>query len=112
LTASAERATLAAMVGAADPKETVGETLGEPRGETLGETIDLLFEELIVHQRRRVLAHAQRLNPRITADDVLSPVDMPELAADPAWNYEDGVLAGYLSAQIAVRARLRRDDAG
>lgn len=70
--------------------------------------LDALFEELITHQRRKVLAQAQRLNPRATADDVLSPIDMPELAADPRWNYEDGLLAGYLSAQAAVRARLRR----
>lgn len=70
--------------------------------------IDQLLDELVAHQRKRVLAEAQRLNPRITADDVLSPIDMPELAADPAWNYEDGVLAGYLSAQMAIRAHFRR----
>ncbi len=63
---------------------------------------------MILLQRKKVLAAAQRLNPKITADDVLSPIDMPELAADPSWNYEDGLLAGYLSAQMAVRARLRR----
>ena len=73
----------------------------------VAETLELLFEELITHQRRRVLLHAQRLNPRITADDVLSPIDMPELAGDAEWNYEDGLLAGYLSAQMAVRVRLR-----
>jgi hypothetical protein len=72
--------------------------------------LEELFEELIAHQRKRVLAHARRLNPRTTDDDVLSPIDMPELAADPEWNYEDGLLAGYLSAQMAVRSRLRRDE--
>lgn len=72
------------------------------------EKIEQLFEEMILLQRKKVLAAAQRLNPKITADDVLSPIDMPELAADPSWNYEDGLLAGYLSAQMAVRARLRR----
>lgn len=70
--------------------------------------MERLFEELVAHQRGRVLARAQRLVPRITADDVLSPVDVPELAADPAWNYEDGLLAGYLAAQMAVRAHLRQ----
>jgi hypothetical protein len=70
--------------------------------------IEQLFEELIAHQRARVLARAQRLVPRITADDVLSPVDMPELSADPEWNYEDGLLAGYLAAQMAVRAHILR----
>jgi hypothetical protein len=70
--------------------------------------LETLFEELIAHQRKRVLSRAQRLNPRITDDDLLSPVDMPELAADPEWNYEDGLLAGYLAAQMAVRARALR----
>jgi hypothetical protein len=74
----------------------------------IAEKIEQLFEEMILLQRKKVLAAAQRLNPKITADDVLSPIDMPELAADPSWNYEDGLLAGYLSAQMAVRARLRR----
>ena len=73
-------------------------------------TLEELFEELVAHQRRRVIEHAQRLDPRITSDDVLSPIDLPLLAADPEWNYEDGLLAGYLSAQMAVRARLRREE--
>ena len=34
--------------------------------------------------------------------------DYPELARDPRWNYEDGVLAGMLAAQMALRAELRR----
>ena len=30
-----------------------------------------------------------------------------DLASDPAWNYEDGLLAGFLAAQMAVRVHLR-----
>jgi hypothetical protein len=70
--------------------------------------LEALFEELVTHQRKRVLARAQRLVPRVTGDDVLSPVDVPELAGDVEWSYEDGVLAGYLAAQMAVRAHLLR----
>jgi hypothetical protein len=70
--------------------------------------LDALFEELIAHQRKKVLAEARRLNPRLTEDDVQQPHDFPELAGDAAWNYEDGILAGYLAAQMAVRAKLRR----
>jgi hypothetical protein len=76
--------------------------------EVLAVEMEELFEELIAHQRQRVLERARRLNPRITGDDVLSPIDMPELAADAEWNYEDGLLAGYLAAQMAVRAHLLR----
>ena len=69
---------------------------------------EALFEELIVHQRKKVLETARRLNPQLTEDDIQQPHDFPELSSSPEWQYEDGVLAGYLAAQMAVRARLRR----
>jgi hypothetical protein len=70
--------------------------------------IDKVLEELCAYQQRRVLEHARRLNPRVTADDILNPIDIPELDASPAWNYEEGVLAGYRSAQAALRAAMAR----
>ena len=45
------------------------------------------LEEAIVHQRAKLQAVANRINPRLTADDVLSPADFPELAGDPLFNY-------------------------
>jgi hypothetical protein len=70
--------------------------------------IERVLEELIGQQKKRVLAAARRLNPRLTDDDVQQPQDFPELAANAEWNYEDGILAGYQSAQAAIRACLRR----
>jgi hypothetical protein len=67
-----------------------------------------VLEELIAHQRRRVLEHARKLDGRLTDDDVQQPQDFPVLAGSPEWNYEDGILAGYLAAQSAIRARLRK----
>ena len=52
----------------------------------------------------RVLAIARSLVPHLTEDDVLSPDDFPELSADPRFAWEDGLLAGLLSAQMALRA--------
>ena len=63
-----------------------------------------LLGELCAHQQKRVLDHARRLNGRVTADDIMNPIDVPELSASPEWNYEDGVLAGYRAAQAALRA--------
>ncbi len=60
--------------------------------------------EAIAQQRAKVLALARRINPRLTGDDVLSPADFPELAGSPAFNFEDGVLAGLISAQAILRA--------
>ena len=70
--------------------------------------IERVLEELIVHQRKRVLDHARRLNNTLTEDDVQQPQDFPELAGSAEWNYEDGILAGYQAAQAASRAQLRK----
>jgi hypothetical protein len=67
-----------------------------------------VLDEMIVHQRKRVLEHARRLKSTLTDDDVQQPHDFVELAGSPEWNYEDGILAGYQAVQAAVRATLRK----
>lgn len=73
-------------------------------GSDVFEQADRLLERSIEHQRRKVLAVARRLNPRLTADDVMQPHDFPELRDNGEFQYEDGILAGLLSAQVALRA--------
>lgn len=70
--------------------------------------IDALFTELIEQQREKVLAEARRRDPTLTDEDCEQPHDFPLLAEDPAWQYEDGVLAGYRSAHMATRVALLR----
>lgn len=72
------------------------------------DSIDALFDQMIAQQRSKVAALARALDPHLTPDDLLSPQDFPQLAADPRFSYEDGILAGLISAQVAVRAQLRR----
>ena len=72
------------------------------------EALEKLLGEMIQQQRARVLAHARRLNPKLTDDDVQQPHDFPELAGSPEWNYEDGLLAGYQAVQAALRATFRK----
>ena len=50
---------------------------------------------------------ALEIDPRITAEDLWNPQDVPAIANDARWNYEDGILAGWLAAQMALRARMR-----
>lgn len=69
---------------------------------------EALFESMISQQRAKVLSIARAINARLTEDDILSPQDFPELVDDARFNYEDGLLAGLLSAQIALRAQRRR----
>jgi len=66
-----------------------------------------VLADLIAQQEKRVAACAARIDPRLTADDLLQPHDFPMLAGDAAFNYEDGVLAGLRSAEAALRAALR-----
>jgi hypothetical protein len=70
--------------------------------------LDRLFVELIERQRNKVVAEARRRDPTLTDDDVEQPHDFTVLAEDPAWQYEDGLLAGFRAAHSAVRAELSR----
>lgn len=75
---------------------------------SIEEQFEKLFAELIDHQQKKVLAVARSRIPHLTGDDILNPHDFPELMADPIFNYEEGIAAGLMSAQIAVRARILR----
>lgn len=69
---------------------------------------DKLLNELIEQQRTKVLRVARTLKPSLTFEDVLNPQTFPELSSNAMFNYEDGILAGLLSAQMALRAAGRR----
>jgi len=77
-------------------------------GHASHENHDALLDQMITQQRAKVLAIARAIDARLTEDDILSPQDIPELRDDPRFNYEDGLLAGLLSAQMAMRAEDRR----
>jgi hypothetical protein len=66
--------------------------------------VERLLEEMISAQRRRLLALARRLEPGLGPDDLLQPHDHPSIAASPDFNFEDGILAGYLAFRAALRA--------
>jgi hypothetical protein len=70
--------------------------------------LDGLLENMIADQRQRLLALARRLEPDVGPDDLLQPHDHPRLAASPDFNFEDGILAGYLAFRAALRASRRR----
>jgi hypothetical protein len=76
---------------------------------TTEDKLEQLFQELIEYQWKKVKSLGERINPKLTDEDLAQPHDFPELSSNPEWNYEDGVLAGYRSAHMAVRARLRKE---
>ena len=63
-----------------------------------------LLDEMIAAQRRRLLELAARIQPGVSADDLFQPHDHPALAGNPQFNFEDGILAGYLAVRAALRA--------
>ena len=66
-----------------------------------------LLDELISHQKSRLLACAKEIIPYITTDDLLQPCDFPELENHAYFRYEEGILAGLLTVQSAFFAKDR-----
>ncbi len=71
------------------------------------EILDHLLTQMIEQQERKVLQLARQIVPDLTPEDLRNPQDFRDLARDPEFNYEDGVLAGLRSAHMAIRAELR-----
>jgi hypothetical protein len=62
---------------------------------------------MIEQQGAKLLAFAREHDPNLTPGDLLSPHDIPVLCDNPVFNFEDGLLAGLLSARAALLAELR-----
>lgn len=72
------------------------------------EAVDNLLIEIIEMQHKKLLACGRQVVPNLTTDDLLQPNDFSILENHPVFRYEEGVLAGLQSVQMAMRA-LRRD---
>lgn len=70
--------------------------------------VERLLDEMIATQQRRLAELARRIEPSLGPDDLLQPHDHPALAASADFNFEDGVLAGYLALRAALRAIRQR----
>ena len=76
-------------------------------GEQMLQLAEQLFERMITQQQAKVLRLARQAVPNIGPEDLRNAHDFPELKAHPTFEYEDGLLAGLISAQIAVRAEIK-----
>lgn len=70
-------------------------------------TLEQLLIELEEGQRKQLLAIGRRIVPFLTEEDVLQPNDYPELENNPHFRYEEGILAGIQTVQMAIRASSR-----
>jgi hypothetical protein len=75
--------------------------------ETDREPLDMesLLEQMISSQQRRLRDLAARIAPHLTDDDMLQPHDHAEIASHPDYQFEDGILSGYLAVRAALRAK-------
>jgi hypothetical protein len=72
--------------------------------------VERVLDEMTRAQERKLLALARRLVPQVTPEDLRNPHDFAPLLESAEFNFEDGILAGLLSAAAALRVT-RRDAA-
>ncbi len=68
----------------------------------LVDRIDQLLQQMIDQQRHRTTRIAQRIQPDLSEDDLRDPHSFPQVNSRPEFAYEDGILAGLISAQVAL----------
>ena len=65
-----------------------------------------ILQQLMERQREKVRAYARSLRPGLTEEEFRNIRAFPAICGDPGFQYEDGQLAGYVAAQIALKAQL------
>lgn len=71
------------------------------------EEIDGLINEIIALQQKKMLKLGQSIIPQLTDDDMLQPNDFLPLETNPEFRYEEGVIAGAKTVQMALWALLK-----
>ena len=67
-----------------------------------------ILDEMIDFQQNKVLKLARELIPHLTPEDIRNPQDFPELERDALFNYEDGMLSGFLAVRSSYLALLKK----
>lgn len=76
--------------------------------EKIWSEVEALSEEIAASQQKVLLQCGRRLVPHLTDEDLLQPNDFPELENHSHFRYEEGVLAGIHTLQMALRALKNR----
>ena len=70
----------------------------------MNEKIKALLKELVLGQEKRLFKMGRDIVPKLTSEDILQPNDYPELENNPLFRYEEGVLEGLKTAEMALLA--------
>ena len=66
--------------------------------------IECLVKELVDFHKKELLKCGRRIIPHLTAEDILQPNDFRELEFHPHFRYEEGILCGVQTVQMALQA--------
>ena len=66
--------------------------------------IEATLDQMITMHKKSLLTLGRRIVPTLTPEDILQPNDYPELDNHPEFRYEEGILAGIQSTEMALRA--------
>ena len=69
--------------------------------------IKALLKELIAGQEKKLFKMGRAVVPTLTSEDVLQPNDYPELENNPLFRYEEGVLEGLKTTEMALFAHFQ-----
>ncbi len=70
----------------------------------LNTKIEEVIEEIAAAQKKKVLECGRSFVPTLTQEDVLQPIDYPELENNAHFRYEEGVLEGIQTVHTALLA--------
>jgi len=65
-----------------------------------------LLDELVEQQWEKVRALARRIHPGLTDADLRDVREFRDVHGDPAFQFEEGQLAGLVAAQLGLKGRL------
>lgn len=68
------------------------------------EELGKLLEEIAEVQYKKLYKMGSLIRPNLTEEDLLQPNDYPELENNPLFRYEEGVLEGIKSVDMALKA--------
>lgn len=66
--------------------------------------VEKVLADLVQGQKSALLKCGRRIVPTLTPEDMLQPNDYPELENNPHFRYEEGLLAGIMTVQMALQA--------
>ena len=73
------------------------------------EAATLLLEQMISQQEAKVLELGRKWVSFATAEDLRNAEDFKVLKDKPIFHFEDGILAGLIAANTALKAQIRAD---